>query len=254
MHDALEVLSAHQERAVLRTGDLVLKVAADPSQLDVEVEAMALASAGGVPVPAVRWRQPEVLAMSRIGGRPLGAVGSIDDAPVAAWEAAGSMARRLHGLAVPPWVGWGADDFLAHADACSRWLVDTGVVPIDVVDRVRAMAEPVSAPFVPVFTHGDLQPAHVFVDGPEVVGLIDWSDAGQGDPRFDLAVLTVGFTERLDDVLVGYGDPSADRDVVRGYWAIRRLGGVRWMLEHGFDASGDIDALRMMAAGAPGYV
>jgi hypothetical protein len=43
-----------------------------------------------------------------------------------------------------------------------------------------------------VFTHGDLQITHVFVDGDEITGIIDWSEAGRGDALFGLATLTLG--------------------------------------------------------------
>jgi len=43
-----------------------------------------------------------------------------------------------------------------------------------------------------VFTHGDLQIGHVFADGDEVTGIIDWSEAGPGDALFGLATLTLG--------------------------------------------------------------
>jgi aminoglycoside phosphotransferase (APT) family kinase protein len=42
----------------------------------------------------------------------------------------------------------------------------------------------------PVFTHGDLQITHVFADGDEITGVIDWSEAGQGDALFNLATPT----------------------------------------------------------------
>jgi len=35
------------------------------------------------------------------------------------------------------------------------------------------------------FIHGDLQVAHVFVDGNEVTGVVDWSEASHGDALFD---------------------------------------------------------------------
>jgi aminoglycoside phosphotransferase (APT) family kinase protein len=38
-----------------------------------------------------------------------------------------------------------------------------------------------------VFTHGDLQVAHVFVDGDQITGVVDWSEAGRGDALYDLA-------------------------------------------------------------------
>ena len=66
-----------------------------------------------------------------------------------------------------------------------------------------------------MFIHGDLQITHVFVDGDEVTGVIDWSEAGQGDALFDLATLTLGHEEHLGDVLAGYGT-DVDLDVIRG--------------------------------------
>ncbi len=54
-----------------------------------------------------------------------------------------------------------------------------------------------------MFTHGDLQVAHVFVDGDEITGVVDWSEAGQGDALYDLASLTLGHQEHLGDVVAG---------------------------------------------------
>ena len=73
-----------------------------------------------------------------------------------------------------------------------------------------------------MFTHGDLQVAHVFVDGDEVTGVIDWSEAGQGDALFDLAILTLGHQEHLGDVVAGYGT-DVDLDVIRAWWSLRSL-------------------------------
>ena len=52
------------------------------------------------------------------------------------------------------------------------------------------VAEAALRPWTPAFVHGDLQVAHVFVDGDEVTGVLDWSEAGQGDAMYDLASLT----------------------------------------------------------------
>ena len=65
-----------------------------------------------------------------------------------------------------------------------------------------------------MFTHGDLQVAHVFVDGDEITGVIDWTEASQSDGLFDLASLTLGHQEHLDDVVAGYGT-DVDLDVSR---------------------------------------
>jgi aminoglycoside phosphotransferase (APT) family kinase protein len=94
--------------------------------------------------------------------------------------------------------------------------------------------------------HGDLQVAHVFVDGDEVTGVLDWSEAGRGDALWDLATLTMGHPEHLDDVVAGYGT-DVDLDVIRGWWALRSLTAIRWLVEHGFDPSApgcEVDVLK----------
>src|SRR5207302_5534116 len=101
-------------------------------------------------------------------------------------------------------------------------------------------------PWTPVFTHGDLQITHVFVDGDEITGVIDWSEAGQGDALYDLASLTLGHEEHLGDVVAGYGT-DVDLDVIRAGWSLRSLLAARWLIEHGFDPSSpgcEVDVLR----------
>jgi aminoglycoside phosphotransferase (APT) family kinase protein len=86
----------------------------------------------------------------------------------------------------------------------------------------------------------------VFVDGDEVTGVLDWSEAGQGDAMYDLASLTLGYPEHLDDVVAGYGT-DADPDVIRAWWSLRSLTAIRWLLEHGFDPSApgcEVDVLK----------
>ncbi len=104
------------------------------------------------------------------------------------------------------------------------------------VSRNRVAAEAVLRPWTPVFTHGDLQTSHVFVDGDEVTGVLDWSEAGRGDALYDLAILTLGHEEHLADVVAGYGT-DVDLDVIRGWWSARSLLAIRWLLGHGFDPS-----------------
>src|SRR4051812_26644036 len=223
----------------MRVGDVFVKVDADDDRLDREVAAMR---AVDVPTPTVLWKERHVLALAAIAGQQLGLLGEPSSASPSAWSAAGAMARRLHALPLPPWTGWSVDEFAAHLDHDCRWLVDNDVAALDVVERARARADVALRPFELVFTHGDLQAAHVLVDGDVVTGIIDWPDAVQGDALFDLAVLTVGHEERLDDVVRGYGT-DVDVDVVRGWWAVRRILAVRWMLQHGFDAAGDVATL-----------
>lgn len=174
-------------------------------------------------------------------------LGGATAADSSAWRAAGELAKRLHRS--PPPAGlrnWFAlDGLAAWIDAMRDWLLnETRIAPSLVNARAAFAHEHLDRRHVElVFTHGDLQAEHVLVsDDAAISGVIDWGDAGLGDPLYDLAVLTVGHGEHLDDVLVGYGEP-VDRDVIRAYWTLRRLGSVRWMTEHGYDATGDITAL-----------
>jgi aminoglycoside phosphotransferase (APT) family kinase protein len=244
----VEVVVAHHDCATLRVGDVFLKIDADQARTDVEVEAMAMAP---IPTPEVLWRKPPVLALAALPGTALGRLGEPSTASAAAWAAAGVVARLLHDAPLPPWPsgrsrGRNRDELTADLDGECEWLVRNAVLPADLVTRNRQVAEAALRPYTPVFTHGDLQVAHVFVDGDEVTGVVDWSEAGQGDALFDLASLTLGHEEHLADVVAGYAT-AVDLDVIRGWWSLRSLQAVRWLIEHGFDPwrpGCEIDVLR----------
>jgi aminoglycoside phosphotransferase (APT) family kinase protein len=242
--DEVEVVVAHSARATLRVGDVFLKIDTDQTRIDVEVEAIALAP---IPTPEVLWREPLVLALAAVSGTALGRLGEPSPAPPAAWSAAGAALRRLHGAPLPPWPGPTREELEAELDRECAALIGDGVLPADLVTRNREVAAAALRPWTPVFTHGDLQITHVFVDSDDAVtGVIDWSEASRGDALYDLAVLTLGHEEHLDDVLAGYGT-EVDRDVIRGWWSLRSLSEIRWLLEHGFDpfAPGcEVDVLR----------
>ena len=241
--EQVEVVVSHHECATLRVGDVFVKIDADQTRTDVEVEAMAMAP---IPTPEVLWRKPPVLALAALPGTALGRLGAPSTAPPTAWAAAGAAARMLHDAPLPPWPGWSPDELASHLDGECEWLVTNGVLPADVVRRNRRVAEAALRPWTPVFTHGDLQVAHVFVDGDEITGVIDWSEAGQGDALYDLASLTLGHEEHLGDVVAGYGT-DVDLDVIRAGWSLRSLRAARWLIEHGFDPSSpgcEFDVLR----------
>ena len=239
----VQVVVAHAERATLRVGDTFLKVDADQALTDREVAAMALAP---VPTPEVRWRRPPVLALAAVPGAALGVLGEPSPASSAAWVATGAAVRTLHDAPLPPWPAKDLDGLRARLETEADWLAGSGLLPPDLVERNRRAAGAALQPRPPVFAHGDLQLTHVFVVGDEVSGIIDWSEGGPGDPLFDLATLTLGHEERLDEVLEGYGG-DVDVDVVRGWWAWRSLIASRWLLEHGFDPDtpgAELDVLR----------
>ncbi|MFD6301388.1 aminoglycoside phosphotransferase family protein [Streptomyces sp. NPDC060235] len=243
--DEVEVVVAHSERATLRVGDMFLKVDADQARIDAEVAAMALAP---VPTPEILWRRPHVLALAALPGTTVGRLGGPSTGSPGAWAAAGAALRKLHDAPLPPWRGRGRgpDELRTELDEECEALVTSGVLPADLVTRNRQVAEAALRPWTPAFTHGDLQIAHVFVEGDEVTGIIDWSEAGQGDALYDLATFTLGHEEHLDDVIAGYGT-AVDLAVIRAWWALRSLLVVRWLIEHGFDpfsAGCEVDVLR----------
>ena len=229
----VEVVVAHNERATLRVGDVFLKIEADQTRTDVEIEAMAMAP---IRTPAVLCRQPPVLALAALPGRALDRLGEPSSASPAAWASAGAAARTLHAATLPPWPGRSLDEIASRLDGESEWLVANKVLPAEVVTRNRRIADAALRSWTPVFTHGDLQITHVFVDGDKVTGVIDWSEAGPGDALFDLAILTLGHEEHLGDVVAGCGT-DVDLDVIRAWWSLRSLSAARWLIEHGFDPS-----------------
>jgi aminoglycoside phosphotransferase (APT) family kinase protein len=226
----IEVVVAHSERATLRVDDVFLKIDADQTRTDVEVEAMALVP---IPTPEILWRNPPVLALATVPGRALGHLGEPSSASAAAWAAAGAAVRALHETPLPPWQGRSAGDLASSLAGECEWLVANDVLPLDVVERNRQLAEAALRPWTPVFIHGDLQVDHVFVAGDEVTGVIDWSEASRGDALFDLATLTLGNEAQLGNVIAGYGT-DVDRDLIRAWWSLRCLLNIRWLVEHGF--------------------
>jgi aminoglycoside phosphotransferase (APT) family kinase protein len=230
--DEVEVVVAHRERATLRVGDVYLKIDADQSRTDHEVAAMALAP---VPTPSILWREPPVLALGALRGTPLGHLGEPSTASSTAWAAAGAAARALHDAPLPPWPGRSPDELGSHLAGECEWLVANAVLSADMVTRNRRLAETALRSWRPVFIHGDLQVDHVFIAGDEITGVLDWSEASQGDALFDLATLTLGHPEHLDDVVAGYG-ADVDDDLIRAWWSLRCLSNIRWLVEHGFGA------------------
>ncbi|QUC57210.1 phosphotransferase [Streptomyces sp. A2-16] len=242
----VEVVVAHSERATLRVGDVFLKVDGDQARIDAEAEVMSLVP---VPTPRILWRKPSVLALAALPGTTLGRLGGPSTGSPEAWAAAGAAIRKLHEAPLPSRTGQAGRSAAALAAELDREcasLVAIGVLPADLVTRNRQVAEAALRPWTPAFTHGDLQIAHVFVDGDEVTGIIDWSEAGRGDALHDLATFTLEHERHLDDVIAGYGI-DVDLDVIRAWWSLRSLLIVRWLAEHGFDpfAPGcEVDVLR----------
>lgn len=226
----VDVVLANNDRVTLRVGDVFLKVDSDHERTDREIAAITDAP---VPTPTVLWHEPPVLALAALRGRALGRLGQPSTAPAAAWTAVGATIRELHDAPLPSRTGPTVDELGTRLAAECRWLIDNEVLPVDVVDANRALAEKVLRPWTPVFIHGDLHIQHVFVDGESVTGIIDWSEARQGDALFDLAALTIANEAHLDDLLIGYGR-DVDRDLIRAWWSWRCVVVIRWLSENGY--------------------
>lgn len=229
--EKVEVVVAHQARATLRVGDMFLKVDADQTNIDTEAAAIDLSP---IPTPQILWRKPSVLAISAVPGAALGRLGEPSTASPAAWAAVGAAARTLHEAPLPTWPGRSLVGVASRLDEECHRLTRSGLLYSEIVSRNRQISEVALRQSTPVFMHGDLQLTHVFVDGDEVTGVIDWSEAGKGDALFDLAVLTLGHGEHLHDVVAGYGK-DVDLELIRAWWSLRSLLAIRWLVEHGFD-------------------
>ncbi|MFC9435743.1 phosphotransferase [Nocardia sp. NPDC057030] len=242
----MEIVVAHQQRATVRVGDTFLKIDSDQARIDAEVAAM---TAAPIPTPKILWRKPSVLAIAALPGTALGRLGEPSSASSAAWAAAGSALRILHEAPLPARPARPPEHLAAELDAECAWLSENNVLPADVIACNRRIAEVALRPWIPAFTHGDLQVEHVFVQGDAITGVIDWSEAAQGDAMYDLATLTLGHPGRVDDVVSGYGI-GVDLDVIRAWWSVRSLRGVRWLIDHGFDPTSpgrEVDVLRAQA-------
>ena len=172
---AAEMVVAHNERATLRVGDVFLKIDADQTRTDVEVEAMAMAP---IPTPEVLWRAARARTRRppRDGTRsPRRAVDRVPGG-VRRSRCRGTDAARRAPAAM---AGRSLDVVASLLDGECEWLVTNGVLPTDLVARNRRIAEAALRPWTPVFTNGDLQISHVFVDGDEItVQLIGPSRTG----------------------------------------------------------------------------
>src|SRR5687768_2674268 len=118
--EEVEVVVAHSERATLRVGDVFLKIDADQTRTDVEVEAMTMAP---VPTPEILWRKPPVLALAALPGTALARMQEPSTASPTAWAAAGAAVRALHDAPLPPSPGRSLDELATKLDAGCEWLI-----------------------------------------------------------------------------------------------------------------------------------
>ena len=117
--EEVEVVVAHHERATLRVGDVFLKIDADQTHTDVEVEAT-----GGFRhrISGVRDRRYSHRAVDRV---------------VCGVGRCGCRVRMLHDAPLPPWPGRSLDELASHLDGECERLITNDVLPTDLVTRNR---------------------------------------------------------------------------------------------------------------------
>lgn len=182
-----------------------------------------------VATPQVDWVDESlgVTVGPIVGGRLASAAPHLDH-PVFA-RSVGEFLAQLHAIAVGPQVDFprapsAVDELASAADS-----VVSQLDRLDPADRRMIedfLAGPVPGGSVVTVVHNDLGEDHLFVDleTSQLTGVIDWSDAGLGDPARDFALLLFDFGETVfHAALASYG--SADDGVAeRARWFAIRAG------------------------------
>jgi aminoglycoside phosphotransferase (APT) family kinase protein len=223
-------------RLLTESGETYYKKSGAPAAIEAEVWACGLAHEAGVLAPIIVESAPGYLISRAVPGGPS------DDEGVL--RQAGEQLRRLHAVELAGH-GYG---FL-HGGLRNTWgavlrqpidkLDDLGdIVPPSVVERLRQLdLSGLPEPASPVLLHGDLHPRHIYAEGNQLTGFIDWGDAALGDPLFDLGRFSRAGGAATDALLSGYGlerTPELDRTlaVYRVLWSVLAM---HWELAAGGD-------------------
>jgi aminoglycoside phosphotransferase (APT) family kinase protein len=158
-----------------------------------------------VPVPEVVSEDPFTIRYAYLPGDTCAGTSA------AQGEAVGAFLGALHSLDPAEAAAHGAWDAATwHGErvaSLERMRADVlPLLPHHVAAAGAALLDRMSDPPPdPRLVHGDLGPEHVRTSGDRVTGVIDWGDAGLGDPAIDLAWTVLG------------SDPAFGRAVVTAY-------------------------------------
>lgn len=198
------------------TPDYVVRISKDPEYLeDLFTESVAAPAAirAGVSTPAlVAMGLPTHSVWKRVDGVTLADAFALTS-PEAFFISYGRMLRTIHEVPCPsdphgyldePWV-IDLDELLLRADRAGYR---------DPIERLFARAEPAPKR---CFVHQDLHAENVMVDTEESPVVLDWGDAGFGDPAVDFRFVPIPF---LDHVLAGYcsDDPHLRARILIHQW------------------------------------
>lgn len=202
-------------------GDFVLK-ASSVQDLRPEAWACQRVRQEGVSAPEIVHLDTEsrdlpvpFLLMRRLPGTP------VEDPSSSVLPVAGEQLALVHSIGLP---GYGAlsvagaaasgttdswAPFVADLTAGLVELEAEGVLPESLAAAAAATltqeADHIAFDDPAVLLHGDLKLMHVFAMPGDHVGIIDWGDACAGDPRLDLARLSMAGDDVIEAVMSGYG-------------------------------------------------
>jgi aminoglycoside phosphotransferase (APT) family kinase protein len=172
-----------------------------------EQTAWTVAKRSGVPVAPVLYHGRVAGQDGAVIGRVRGVTGRTDLSPTLALNMAVALAR-LHGADLRPAERVRLPDCSLSSLLLrlKAWCVDIGAD--DLRQELRAI-EPRLAKVDerrPSLLHGDCHPGNILVDGDTVTAMIDWEEAGLGDPRIDVCWLDAAIRRRdpyLADLFLG---------------------------------------------------
>lgn len=244
-------------------GDFVLKASA-LQDLGAESWAGQRAGRAGVVTPEIVWLEVEpsslplpFLMMRRLPGAAV-------DQSSPALTAAGQQLARVHSVQVDGYGGlavegsqatgssesWAA--FITELTSGLRRLATGHVLSEPLAAAAGAALERSADELIfsgpGALLHGDLKLAHIFATGDDRVGLIDWGDACVGDPRLDLARMSMAGPTAFKSFMTGYGmtlTPDLGR-VLAAYrlvWNIDALDYEHRAREAGSTATGPVSKL-----------
>jgi aminoglycoside phosphotransferase (APT) family kinase protein len=151
------------------------------------------------------------LVMRRLPGEPLQQVYLAADQPsqrACLLSQFGKIVAQIHALPIPPELAAESTPWLESMLDQAKMYLPLGLWQGNPA-HLEELKQQRPTPVTPAFIHGDLFLDNVLTDGIEITGIIDWSFAAAGDPRYDLAVA-------MDELLPpdkqafldGYGLPS----------------------------------------------
>ncbi len=178
----------------------------------IEVEALQVAVANGIPAPALIATDPAAILVEYVGGS-----GSAIPAqrPLTRLRALGALAARIH--AAPVSVGLPRRDRpIAGVDFAA---LRRAAPPVDVLVEAEQAVSATEPGGAAGFVHGDLWQGNILWNGDEIAAVVDWDCAGIGRAGVDLGSLRCDAAMchgigAADDILDGWqreaGRPAED--------------------------------------------